>query len=42
LTIGILDEFIGFGLPTQFPLRVEYPIHQVAKDGIKKKKKKGE
>jgi hypothetical protein len=42
LTIGILDEFIGFRLPIQFPLRVEYPIYQVAKDGVKKEKKKDE
>ena len=41
LTIGILDEFFWFRLPIQFLPLFKYPIHQVAKDRIKKKKKEG-
>jgi hypothetical protein len=40
LTIGILDEFFWFRLPIQFFPLFEYPIHQVAKDRVKKEKKK--
>jgi hypothetical protein len=40
LTIGILDEFFRFRLPVQFSPLFKDPVHQMAKDRIKKKKKK--
>lgn len=42
LTIGILNKFFWFRLPIEFFPQFEYPIHQVVKDRIKKKKKKDE
>lgn len=40
LTTGILNKFFWFRLPAQFLRLFEYPMHQVTKDRIKKKKKK--
>jgi hypothetical protein len=41
LAIGILNKFFWLRLPIQFFPLFEYPIHQVAKGRIKKKKKEG-